>query len=583
MNLIAGANIVIPTKTLQVEIKSVGLDLSALDFSAYCLSQGNLKVRGDDDMIFYGQLSNQSRTINLIQAQHIVFDIELPRLDSDVGKIAICATMADERQRFSALNYLDIQVKDQFKHYASGKIYGAERSEAALIIAEVYRYKSDWKFRLVDQGFNGGLKPLAENFGVEIAEETEQSDVVSSSPIVDIEQSIVQKGLRNFFDQPFKAIDKRKNLKAFQVLVIPILSKYYLTQEDKQAIQNFCLQRNLAIQEACQFIATEVKIFLVTAAATHAKPQLLEWAAFLHSSEGTIQEIIQIVDQSSKIQFTRMLKKALSDGELNQHEIEELNGFIQRNQLNRNDLMQTAQQEIANFFHFNLAVFVSNEKILPQEEQLIQNLCRYLMPNQQLVDEINQTMQMVKRIESIKKGLVEPIQTNDIIVKNSEIVFLQQKNVRIRVSQKEVLQGDLFITNERIILKANKAIETLISNIISVDLISDHIEIIAKTKKGSGRFYIGKDANIVNAYIDQAIRRFHRQLDLQQTTGTSRHIPAHVKNSVWVRCQGRCVECASTMYLEFDHIIPFSKGGSNSENNLQILCRSCNLEKSNRI
>ena len=32
-----------------------------------------------------------------------------------------------------------------------------------------------------------------------------------------------------------------------------------------------------------------------------------------------------------------------------------------------------------------------------------------------------------------------------------------------------------------------------------------------------------------------------------------------------------------------DHIIPFSKGGNSTWRNLQILCESCNLKKSNKI
>jgi len=35
--------------------------------------------------------------------------------------------------------------------------------------------------------------------------------------------------------------------------------------------------------------------------------------------------------------------------------------------------------------------------------------------------------------------------------------------------------------------------------------------------------------------------------------------------------------------LEFDHIIPVAKGGANTIDNVQILCRRCNGQKSDRI
>lgn len=60
-------------------------------------------------------------------------------------------------------------------------------------------------------------------------------------------------------------------------------------------------------------------------------------------------------------------------------------------------------------------------------------------------------------------------------------------------------------------------------------------------------------------------------------------IPKDVADAVWNRDKGKCVYCGSTENLHFDHIIPFSKGGDTSIENLQLLCRKCNLEKSNKI
>ncbi|MDP2762018.1 MAG: HNH endonuclease [Sideroxyarcus sp.] len=60
----------------------------------------------------------------------------------------------------------------------------------------------------------------------------------------------------------------------------------------------------------------------------------------------------------------------------------------------------------------------------------------------------------------------------------------------------------------------------------------------------------------------------------------SRTIPAWVQEFVFERDGGRCVACRSTNNLCFDHVLPFSKGGSSEHpNNLQILCAKCNSEK----
>ena len=62
-----------------------------------------------------------------------------------------------------------------------------------------------------------------------------------------------------------------------------------------------------------------------------------------------------------------------------------------------------------------------------------------------------------------------------------------------------------------------------------------------------------------------------------------RRISQDVKDKVWKRDEGKCVECGSNEKLEFDHIIPFSKGGSNTYRNIQLLCELCNRTKSDKI
>ena len=59
-----------------------------------------------------------------------------------------------------------------------------------------------------------------------------------------------------------------------------------------------------------------------------------------------------------------------------------------------------------------------------------------------------------------------------------------------------------------------------------------------------------------------------------------RVIPQEVKDLVWKRDRGECAKCTSNIRLEFDHIIPLSKGGSNTYRNIQLLCEQCSRNKS---
>jgi hypothetical protein len=56
-------------------------------------------------------------------------------------------------------------------------------------------------------------------------------------------------------------------------------------------------------------------------------------------------------------------------------------------------------------------------------------------------------------------------------------------------------------------------------------------------------------------------------------------IPRAVKDEVWRRDEGSCVECGSQADLEFDHVISLALGGSNTARNLQLLCAPCNRSK----
>jgi hypothetical protein len=68
-----------------------------------------------------------------------------------------------------------------------------------------------------------------------------------------------------------------------------------------------------------------------------------------------------------------------------------------------------------------------------------------------------------------------------------------------------------------------------------------------------------------------------------RSVARTRHIPQSIRDEVFVRDGGRCTftgtdgrQCEETKNLEIDHSIPYAKGGSNSPENLRLLCPAHN-------
>tara|TARA_B100000131_G_scaffold298984_1_gene318920 strand:- start:491 stop:1096 length:606 start_codon:yes stop_codon:yes gene_type:complete len=93
--------------------------------------------------------------------------------------------------------------------------------------------------------------------------------------------------------------------------------------------------------------------------------------------------------------------------------------------------------------------------------------------------------------------------------------------------------------------------------------------------------FIQKKTN--NNGIDKKLSQLLNNSENKKSNKRSRHISQDVKDKVWNRDGGKCAECGSNENLEFDHMIPFSKGGANTYRNLQLLCENCNRKKSNKI
>ena len=83
--------------------------------------------------------------------------------------------------------------------------------------------------------------------------------------------------------------------------------------------------------------------------------------------------------------------------------------------------------------------------------------------------------------------------------------------------------------------------------------------------------------------LAELIDRLNDPIDENAFRPVRERISDEIKVAVWRRDGGQCVRCQSRENLEYDHIIPVSKGGANTVRNIELLCQSCNRTKSNKI
>ena len=151
-----------------------------LDAAAF-LTKDNDKVASDEDFVFYNNLKHKSGAVEHMgdnrtgegEGDDEEIKIDLAKVPASVAKIAFTVTIdqAQERgQNFGQISNAYIRVVDvatnrELIRYALGEDYSIE---TAVVVGELYRHGSDWKFNAIGSGFQGGLAALCRNFGVNV-------------------------------------------------------------------------------------------------------------------------------------------------------------------------------------------------------------------------------------------------------------------------------------------------------------------------------------------------------------------------------------------------------------------------------
>jgi HNH endonuclease len=200
------------------------------------------------------------------------------------------------------------------------------------------------------------------------------------------------------------------------------------------------------------------------------------------------------------------------------------------------------------------------------------------------VEPYHRKIQEVKRLASYRQGHLPVVRTR-MILEGGETCHWDRPCVLVYETRTRSVSasGELVVTSKNLYFTSPaKSLSYKPSRILNIIRRSNGVELKVNARQGSGH-YVVSDAEELEAILVGVVSKHKYLLSESYSSTRTRHIPEDVKRDVWDRDGGRCARWTATDYLEFDHIIPHTRGGANTVNNVQLLCRKCNLLKSDRI
>lgn len=163
-----------------VNVFDSGADFD-LDAAAFMLGADG-KCPTEKEFVFYGNLKHVSNAVthmgdNLTgegDGDDEQIRVDLSKIPENICKIAFTVTIYDaetRRQNFGQVSNAFIRIVDEATgteliRYDLGEDFSIE---TAVVVGEMYKYGSEWKFNAIGSGFQGGLATLCGHYGIDVA------------------------------------------------------------------------------------------------------------------------------------------------------------------------------------------------------------------------------------------------------------------------------------------------------------------------------------------------------------------------------------------------------------------------------
>ncbi|MFE1595521.1 TerD family protein [Nocardia sp. NPDC058705] len=622
MELRKGAHAPVPTSLLAVVVS--WRSAHTVDAHALLVTESGL-VRGDRDFVFFNAPRHASQAVTLDQEPApgtARLSISLPRTEPDVARIVVSASLDDAT--FDQLPDLTLTV-----HAADGPIaqftIDSIEDVQAMMFGEFYRRDGQWRFRAIGQGWSGGLAGLATEFGVTVDEPAGQPGAGTADR--------TRVPARSFQTSSADASHPDGRGASAPSRPDPTTTTEPSTIDPADAHRDRHSRTTVpgspdpaarphAGPPSTRPPALSRRVIDVPPpppqdpdlADWHPDPETPdqlrwwdgdEWTASVHThihdhrarcprcgnplrrklfgGHGQCKNCAEEIEEFLTHWRNRARRALAGPGTMSQEWIDVWAALrFQRidEQRGRTLLREAGLTQVERMVAFAFA----DGEVFAEELEAFEHVVSELALSGPIVDDLRRRMHRGRTLSRLRAGELPTINTPGLHLDPDERVHLDLPAVHVRMLARgpRNTEGRLIGSSKKLrFVGDGTGIELPWNRVVSVHPEHGTVVLAATSARGGATFGVA-DPDYVAAALEGALR-VSKRLVLAPGQRDSRSISQDVKAQVWQRDGGACVECGDGHYLEFDHIIPLSRGGATSATNLQILCRACNRAKGARI